>query len=514
VKPLRTAAIEEALEQLRAGRPVLVADHADRENEADAVIAAQSATDEWLAWIIRHSSGYLCAPMPAGRADALALPLMVPNSEDPRRTAYTVTVDAAAGVTTGISAADRARTLRVLANPASGPGDLIRPGHVLPLRAVPGGVLHRGGHTEAAVDLCRLAGLEQVAGIAEMVKDDGGMMRLPDAAALADRAGLALVTIADLIAWRVTRGDSAPTAGTPGAGGGRDGGAVRVVRANEASLPTAHGVFQIIGYRDARTGAEHVALVARDAAGRIGGNAVRVHSECLTGDTFGSQRCDCGAQLDAALARAARDGGAVVYLRGQEGRGIGLLAKIDAYALQDRGRDTIQANLELGWPVDRREYGAAAAILKDLGLERIVLMTNNPAKVEGLTAHGIALERVEPIAVGRNPHNAAYLETKARRMGHLFEPDSIQAAGRGVGRRGNAELDRAADAGPSGVADAGPDGAADAAAGGAADAGPDHAADARPDHLADAGPDHVADAGPGGVADAGPDHAAGEGSGE
>jgi 3,4-dihydroxy 2-butanone 4-phosphate synthase/GTP cyclohydrolase II len=274
-------------------------------------------------------------------------------------------------------------------------------------------VLHRAGHTEAAVDLCRLAGLTEVAGIAEMVNDDGTMMRLPGASRLARRAGLVLVTIADLIAWRRARGDDARPAGEPAT--------PRVVRTNAAALPTAHGRFEIVGFRDVRTGAEHVALVAVDAQGEpLPGNLVRVHSECLTGDAFGSQRCDCGAQLSAAMARAAGRGGAVVYLRGQEGRGIGLLAKIDAYALQDRGRDTVEANTELGWPVDRREYGAAAAILTELGLTEVVLMTNNPAKVAGLKAHGVQVAAVEPIEVGWTEHNMTYLATKAERMGHVL----------------------------------------------------------------------------------------------
>lgn len=412
---IRPGTVEEALEALRAGRPVLVADSVDRENEADVVLAAQSATPEWVAWTIRHSSGYLCAPMPAERADALDLPLMVPHSQDPRRTAYTVTVDAATGITTGISAADRARTLRVLADPASGRNDLIRPGHVLPLRAVPGGVLHRAGHTEAAVDLCRLAGLEPVGAIAELVRDDGQMVRLPEAARIAAEAGLVLLTIADLRAWRVAHDDAAPA---PVAAADA---APRVHATHTAYLPTAHGDFRIHGYRDLRTGDEHVALVS--TAGLAPEPTVRVHSECLTGDAFGSARCDCGPQLEAALRIAAAEGGAVVYLRGHEGRGIGLLAKVAAYALQDDGRDTVQANVDLGWPADRREYGAAAAILHDLGVDRVRLLTNNPAKVAGLRAHGVEVVQVRGLEVGRTPHNEAYLRTKATSMGHALHLD-------------------------------------------------------------------------------------------
>jgi 3,4-dihydroxy 2-butanone 4-phosphate synthase/GTP cyclohydrolase II len=408
--------VEQAIEALKAGRPVLVADDATRENEVDAIIAAADVSEEWIAWIIRHSSGYLCAPMPAARAEALNLPLMVPKSEDPRRTAYTVTVDAVSGVTTGISAADRARTLRVLADPASGPGELIRPGHVLPLRAVPGGVLHRSGHTEAAVDLARLAGLPQVTAIAEMVNDDGTMMRLAQAGQLAKREGLVVLTIADLIAWRRAKGDL-PEAGTSGAAAGP-----RVVHTGQAHLPTQHGDFTVEGFRDLATGAEHVALVPVG----VEGDLVRVHSECLTGDAFGSERCDCGPQLRTAMEQVAAEGGAVIYLTGHEGRGIGLKAKIDAYALQDRGRDTVQANLDLGFPADRREYGAAAAIVRELGLTRVRLLTNNPAKVEGLKAHGIDVALVVALRVGRTEHNQAYLETKAQVMGHsLLEGDAV-----------------------------------------------------------------------------------------
>ena len=404
--------VEQALEALRAGRPVLVADSPDRENEADVILAAQLATPEWVAWTIRHSSGYLCAPMPAARADALDLPLMVPRSQDPRRTAYTVTVDAATGVTTGISAADRTRTLRVLADPASGHGDLIRPGHVLPLRAVPGGVLHRAGHTEAAVDLCRLAGLEPVGAIAELVNDDGTMARLPETFTLARAEGLVVLTIETLAQWRLDHGDLVRAAGDEAPG------TPRVQATHQAHLPTAYGDFRIHGYRDLRTGDEHIALVP--VAGMTDRPVVRAHSECLTGDAFGSQRCDCGPQLQEAMRQAALHGGAVVYLRGHEGRGIGLLAKMAAYALQDAGRDTVEANLDLGWPADRREYGAAAAILADLGVTAVTLLTNNPAKVAGLRAHGIEVDEVRGLEVGRTPHNAAYLATKATSMGHLL----------------------------------------------------------------------------------------------
>jgi 3,4-dihydroxy 2-butanone 4-phosphate synthase/GTP cyclohydrolase II len=403
------ALVEQALADMRAGKPVLVSDSRDREDEADFIMAAQTSTVDWVAWGIRHSSGYLCAPMTAERADSLSLPLMVPSSQDPRRTAYTVSVDAATGVTTGISAADRHRTLTVLADPSATADDLIRPGHVLPLRAVPGGVLHRPGHTEACVDLCRLAGLEPVGVIGEMVNDDGTMMRQGDATAIAERDGLVFLTIEDLVAYRRATNDlPPPTEARPH----------RVLHRGEARLPTRHGEVTIHAYRDARTGDEHVALVAPGKSDEV--PVVRIHSECLTGDAFGSLRCDCGPQLDAAIARVVEDGGAVIYLRGHEGRGIGIGAKVQAYGLQDQGYDTVDANTHLGLPVDRREYGAAAAILHDLGIDRVRLLTNNPAKVEGLRASGVdCVERI-PHRVGAHPENENYLRTKLERMGHLL----------------------------------------------------------------------------------------------
>ena len=404
------ALVERALEDLRAGKPVLVADSRDREDEADFIMSAQTTTAEWVAWGIRHSSGYLCAPMPSAKADSLGLPLMVPASQDPRRTAYTVSVDAASGITTGISAADRHRTLQILAKADASPEEFIRPGHVLPLRAVAGGVLHRPGHTEACVDLCRLAGLEPVGVIAELVNDDGTMMRQGDASALASKEGLVLMTIADLIAYRRHHNDLVPPT-TPQPH--------RVLAEGEARLPTKHGEVTVRGYRDARTGDEHVALVSPVPDGGI--PIVRVHSECLTGDAFGSVRCDCGPQLDAAIEMVAAQGGAVVYLTGHEGRGIGIVAKIRAYALQDQGRDTVDANTDLGLPVDRREYGAAAAILDDLGFNTVRLLTNNPAKVEGLRASGIEVVERVPHHVGGHPENEAYMRTKTERMGHIRE---------------------------------------------------------------------------------------------
>ncbi|SES40321.1 GTP cyclohydrolase II /3,4-dihydroxy-2-butanone 4-phosphate synthase [Pedococcus cremeus] len=393
----RLATVEEALAALRAGRPVLVTDDEDRENEGDVVLAAETLTPEWMAWTIRHSSGYICAPMPDEVADRLSLPLMVPDNRDPLRTAYTVTVDAAEGITTGISAADRAHTVRTLADPDATADSLIRPGHVVPLRAKAGGVLQRPGHTEATVDLCRLAGLAPVGAIGELVNDDGTMMRLPEVLALGAEHDLPVITIAALAAWR-QRYD-------------------RVERLAETVLPTEHGTFRVAGFRDVITGDEHLALVSPRG---LGGPTplVRLHSECLTGDVLGSQRCDCGPQLQRSLQRVAAEGGVVVYLRGHEGRGVGLLAKLQAYALQDQGLDTVDAQVELGLPIDAREYAAGAAILTELGVHAVRLLTNNPMKVNAMREHGIEVTAVERISIAPVAANAAYLRTKRDRMGH------------------------------------------------------------------------------------------------
>ena len=393
------ATIDQALAALREGRPVLVLDDADRENEGDVVLAAQTLTVPWLAWTIRHTSGYLCAPLTEKLADHLDLPLMVKDNEDRLRTAYTITVDAAAGVTTGISAADRARTLRVLADPDSRRGDLIRPGHVVPLRARDGGVFVRRGHTEAAVDLCRLAGLAPVAAIAELVADDGSMLRTPGVLALGAAHHLPVITIADLVAWR-DRHD-------------------RVRRGATGCLPTSHGEFRATAYADLRTGTDHLVLTSPHGLGE--NPVVRVHSECLTGEAFGSARCDCGPQLDDALARIAREPGAVIYLRGHEGRGVGLGNKVAAYAHQDQGLDTIDAQLVLWLPVDERKYAAAVVILDDLGIDRLRLLTTNTDKLATLTDAGFGVQRL-PSQVGVTVHNEGYLATKRTRLGHLLAP--------------------------------------------------------------------------------------------
>ena len=398
MKP-RLSTIEDAFEALRSGLPVLVTDDEDRENEGDVIMAAATATTQWMAWTIRHSSGYICAPMSESRADQLGLPLMVADNRDPRLTAYTVTVDAARGVTTGISAADRTHTIRTLAQEGSVPSDFNRPGHVVPLRARNGGVLVRGGHTEAAVDLCRLAGLAPVGAIGELVHDDGSMMRLPAVLQLGAEFNLPVITIAALIAWRQLHD--------------------RVERLAETLLPTEHGVFRVLGYRDRLTSDEHVALVSpKGLSGRA--PLARLHSECLTGDVFGSLRCDCGGQLERSMERVAAEGGVVVYLRGHEGRGVGLLSKLQAYALQDNGFDTVDAQTELGLPIDSREYAAGAAILADLDVASVRLLTNNPMKVNAMRDYGIEVVAVERLSMVPGAHNAAYLRTKRDRMGHAL----------------------------------------------------------------------------------------------
>ncbi len=414
---------------MRAGRPVLVTDDADRENEGDVIIPAHDVTAEWIGWTVRHTSGLLCAPLTGARADALELRAMVADNQDPKQTAYTVTVDAAHGISTGISAADRATTLRTLAAPATTAHDLIRPGHVLPLRARPGGVLERPGHTEAAVDLCTLAGLPPVGVIAELVADDGSMLRMPGIEALGAQYDLPVLTVAELIAYRTTHPTRAPAAMPQ-----------RVIRVDESAMPTRFGTFRAIGYADQHTGAEHIALVSPGELGRPA--LVRVHSECLTGESFASLRCECGPQLDAALRQIARAGGAVVYLRGHEGRGIGLLKKLAAYRLQDVGFDTVQANLELDEPADGREYGAAAAILHDLGVDAVRLLTNNPAKIAGLEEFGISVVERLALHAGVTSANVRYLEAKRVHMGHLLptaaetaRPDVAAATVRGPGLR-------------------------------------------------------------------------------
>ncbi|AQU69722.1 bifunctional 3,4-dihydroxy-2-butanone-4-phosphate synthase/GTP cyclohydrolase II [Streptomyces niveus] len=408
--------VERAIIDIAAGRPVVVVDDEDRENEGDLVIAAEKATPEIVAFMMSECRGLICAPMEGDELDRLELPQMVDHNTESMRTAFTVSVDAAPahGVTTGISAADRATTLRLLAaGDAAGPGDFVRPGHVFPLRAKPGGVLVRNGHTEAAVDLARLAGLRPAGAIVEIAGEDGVMLRLPELIPFARKHGLTIISIEDLIAYRRS---AEPT----------------VRREAEVRLPTAFGEFTAFGYRSTVDGVEHVALVHGD----IGDGTdvlVRMHSECLTGDIFSSQRCDCGPQLQASMRRVTEAGrGVVVYLRGHEGRGIGLLSKLRAYELQERGHDTLDANLELGLPADARDYAAGARILDDLGVRSLRLMTNNPDKIDALTRHGLDVTAREPMPVQAGEHNLRYLRTKRDRMGHelpWLDPAATSACG-------------------------------------------------------------------------------------
>ena len=409
------ADIPTALDALRAGRPIIVADNESRENEGDVIIAAGLASQEVLAWMVRNTSGFICAPMTNEIADRLELPVMVANNEDVRGTNYTVSVDAAAGVSTGISAGDRAHTLRVLADTTATPEDLHRPGHIMPLRAVDGGVRERPGHTEATIDLLKLAGLVPVGAISEIVDEDGEMMRLPGLIALGEREDVPVVTIEALIVFlQETHCDTdVPLAvDIPESS--------RVIFEVETTIPTTHGRFRFRAYRDRMTGADHLAIVSGEPKN---GTLLRVHSECLTGEVFGSEKCECGPQLDAALDQIQAEGGIVIYMRGHEGRGIGLINKLKAYRLQEDGLDTLDANVALGFPADGRDYGAAVAILEDLGVSRVRVITNNPEKLRQLNERGITVLEQVPLIVGVGEFNEHYLEAKRDRMGHIL-PDN------------------------------------------------------------------------------------------
>ena len=400
---LPAASIEGAIKAVAAGRMVVVVDDEDRENEGDLIVAAEHATPETMAFFVRHTSGLICAAVTAERADQLDLPLMVERNTEAQRTAFTVTVDYRAGTTTGISAADRSRTAMALVDPSTRPDDLARPGHLHVLRAREGGVLKRAGHTEAAVDLARLAGLSPAGVLCEVVTEDGlGMARRDDLEIFADKHDLLLVTIADLIRYRRQT--------------------ERLVRRSaEARLPTEFGEFRCVAYESVLDHETHLAFVMGEPAGEPN-VLVRVHSECLTGDVFGSKRCDCGSQLHEALRMIAGEGmGVVVYLRGHEGRGIGIAHKLQAYELQDGGFDTVDANVELGLPVDSREYGIGAQILVDLGITTMRLMTNNPAKRGGLEGFGLEIVERVPIHTVPNEENIRYLRTKRDRLGHLMD---------------------------------------------------------------------------------------------
>jgi len=395
------APIEEAVAAIAAGELVVVVDDEDRENEGDLIMAAVHATPEKLAFVIRHTSGLICAPLTNERASRLDLPLMVEQNTESMRTAFTVSVDHVRGTTTGISAADRSATVQALADEATAATDLARPGHIFPLRAREGGVLKRAGHTEASVDLCKLAGLPPVAVICEMVNDDGTMARLPQLTRFAREHGLVLISIADLIRYRHRHEKL-------------------VQRVGEARIPTQWGDFQCIAFRSTLDDSEHVAMVHGDVRGKEA-VLVRVHSECLTGDLFGSYRCDCGVQLHNAMARIAAEGnGVLVYLRGHEGRGIGIGHKLRAYQLQENGVDTVDANLQLGLPVDSREYGIGAQILNDLGITTMRLLTNNPHKYGGLEGFGLRIVERVPHESAPNPENLRYLRTKREKLGHLL----------------------------------------------------------------------------------------------
>lgn len=391
--------IPAAIESMAAARPVVIVDDADPHNEGSLAFGAQLASPEITGFMIRHTSGYICVGMDGEALDRLSLPPITTVNDDVRRTAFAISVDARDVAGAGTSAADRALTLRTLGDPSTQPRDLTRPGHVMPVRVVPGGVLRRAGHAEAAVDLARLAGLSSAAALCELVNDDGSMMVGPQCRAFADEHGLAMISVRDLIAFR--RGSER-----------------LVERGVETVLPTDYGDFLMVGYRNRLDGIDHVALVKGDIGDgeRI---LVRVHSECLTGDILGSLRCDCGAQLDAAMRAIADDGrGVILYLRGHEGRGIGLMHKLQAYQLQDNGRDTVDANLELGLPADARDYGIGAQILADLGVRSMRLLSNNPAKRAGLEGYGLSMAERVPLVIEPNAHNAHYLATKAARLGH------------------------------------------------------------------------------------------------
>ena len=400
-KDMPFAKIEDAIAEIRKGNMVVVVDDQDRENEGDLIFAAEKVTPEHIRFMVRYCSGIICVPMEGKRLEELNLPLMAPENSDSMGTAFTISVDARHNTTTGISAADRATTIQVLMDPNSKPDDLARPGHIFPLRYCPGGVLRRAGHTEASVDLARLAGLTPAGVVCEVVNEDGSMSRLVDLEAFAEKHGLLLISIADLIAYR-RRWEKL------------------VQRATDARIPTAFGSFRAIAY-DSHDGRTHVALVKGNPGGKES-VLVRVHSECFTGDVLGSVRCDCGAQLTEAMRKIDEEGeGIIVYIRGHEGRGIGLRHKLEAYALQDGGLDTVEANVELGFSPDSRDYGVGAQILVDLGVSTMRLLTNNPTKRAGLEGYGLEIVERVPLESSPTPENLRYLQTKREKLGHILD---------------------------------------------------------------------------------------------
>jgi len=399
---LKTAVVEEALEAVRAGRMIIIVDDEDRENEGDLMVAAEKTTPEIVNFMARYGRGLICLPLTEERLDELQLPLMVSENTARFQTAFTVSIDAKAGVTTGISAADRARTVLAAVDPATKPEDLARPGHVFPLQAMEGGVLSRAGQTEAAVDLARMAGLSPAGVICEVMNEDGSMARMPQLAEVSRRFDIPILTIADLIRYRMKH-------------------ETLVRKLDETDLPTSHGRFRLHVYEDTIRGEHHVALVK----GEVGGEEptlVRAHSQCLTGDTFGSSRCDCGEQLRRSMEMIEKEGrGVVLYILNHEGRGIGLANKIRAYALQDKGADTYEANRKLGFKPDQRDYGIGAQILVALGVRRLRLITNNPRKFVGLTGYGLEIVERVPLEVEPNACNLRYLKTKKEKMGHILD---------------------------------------------------------------------------------------------
>ena len=398
-KPHVCDSVESVIADIRAGRMVIVTDDEDRENEGDLICAAEAITPEMVTFMVREGGGMLCVPVSLGIAQQLGLESMVPENREAFRTDFTVTVDAALGITTGISSADRARTINLLADSQSSKADFVQPGHINPLVAKPGGVLRRAGHTEAAVDLCRLAGLREAGVLIEIMNPNGTMARMPDLQKFAKKHKLKICSIADLIAYR-RRSEKL------------------VEKIEVVDMPTDFGVFKLHLYKSSLDGVHHVALVMGEIDAKTP-TLVRVHSECLTGDIFASRRCDCGSQLHAAMQKVADEGrGIIIYMRGHEGRGIGLHGKIMAYKLQEQGLDTVEANLKLGFAMDLRDYGIGAQIISDLGVRKIRLMTNNPRKVVGLEGHKLEIVEQVPVISEPNPHNQKYLETKKKKLGH------------------------------------------------------------------------------------------------
>jgi len=400
------ATIEAAIEDIRAGKFVVVVDAPDRENEGDLTIAAEHITPEAINFMATHARGLICLCLTEERCDELGLRPMTYNNQTPFETAFTVAIEAREGVTTGISAADRAHTIKVAIDPTKGPDDLVQPGHIFPLRARPGGVLQRTGQTEASVDLARLAGLNPAGVVCEIANEDGSMARVPDLVPYCEQHGLKMITVSDLIEYR-RRHEKL------------------VERMTSVRLPTAYGEFTAVAFRETLTGKHHVALVKGEVEGREN-VLVRVHSECLTGDVFHSLRCDCGEQLEQALARIGAEESGVLLYMAQEGRGIGLLNKLKAYELQENGLDTVEANLELGFPADGREYGIGSQILHDLGLTTIRILTNNPKKITGIEAFGLKVVEQVPIEVAPNAENRSYLEAKRAKLGHRLHHQDLR----------------------------------------------------------------------------------------